>query len=155
MAEGRSELFERPFLKWISKLGGSALIVVDVLKSVADLPETLRKDKTVVEVAGHILYHLIIFSLEYILLAVGVLFLAALGIGLILGALKLISFKRIQPWRGAAAGPFAHTVAILVVCLVGWLDYKYGFWGTVALVEECFAFVLSWSTTVHHYWKIS
>jgi len=120
---------QNPGFKIAIKYGSIGMVILDFLKTLADLPETLRKDSGLIVVAGHVLWHLIKFPAECYLLMLAVYIVLGLAIG-------VASFGFLSPSKNEnVSGVIAIISFVTAICL----EIAYGFYGTFALVGSIFA----------------
>jgi hypothetical protein len=122
-------LIRRTWIRRSVKYGSMILGILDFLKTLSELPETVQKDKTFLFVVGHLLWLLTKWPLEFLALVILVYIgLITAGMAVITITFAFLHFDEsevdaaINAWT-----PFAFVVSVFGAA---WLECEYGFTGT-------------------------
>ena len=114
--------------KKLLRYGSVGIAVLDFLKALADLPDTLKTDSHLTAVVGITLWHLIRFPLEFVALVFCCYCGIAIGIGVVtFGFLDLGEHEGLR-----------NFVIVVATIWAVWLAWEHGVVGTLTLIVGYF-----------------
>lgn len=127
MATGWIAQLQEPWVKQVTKYASIVLAAMTILETLADLPETLRKNVSALELAGHLLWYLVKIPIEWLALATCLFLIITFCVGWVTLLILIVSLGTIK--QHYTFDPLMKPIMAVSAVWAAWLQYKYGLVG--------------------------